>query len=332
MAHEIDQSTGNAAIFTVGEPAWHKLGVTVEQAQNSAEAIKLAGLDWEIEQWPVRAFNPDTGEEAGCPGKVANVRTDTKRTLAVVSPTYQVFQNRDSFDFFDAIVGDKLAMYETAGSLRDGKRIWILARVPREYRAAKDDLVRPYILLVNGHDGHCGLRMFATTVRVVCMNTLNLAINANGTQESLSMGHWGNLESRVADARRKLGLITERFDVFSEEMKALVRVKMSVQRVKSYFDRLLPKKDAENQRQAKTRDLILEHFHTNFGNDRNNVPGIKGTAWAAFNAVTEFADHQRKFIGKTDGQKVDNQLNNIWFGDSHRLKQRAYGLAMALVK
>jgi phage/plasmid-like protein (TIGR03299 family) len=329
MAHEIDLSTGKAAAFYAGEPAWHKLGTVIDKAQNSADAIKLAGLDWTVEQWPVRAFNPDKpAEEAACVDRVANVRTDTKRALAIVSKGYKVFQNSDAFDFMDAIVGEKLAMYETAGSLKGGKRVWMLARIPKEFKAAKGDVVQPYVLLTNGHDGAHGLRMIPTTVRVVCMNTLNLAMRNSFGSDGLSIGHWGNLDERVSESREKLGLISQRFDLFTDELRALVEAKLTDRKLAKYFDGMLPA--AETERQVKTRDAVLVKFQENLHNERNAMPGIRGTVWAAYNAVSEFADHQRKFIGKTAADKADNQLQSIWFGDAHKMKQKAYADAIEL--
>ena len=301
----------------------------IDKAANSADAIKLAGLDWTVEQWPVRAFNPDDQKiEAGCPDRVANVRTDTRAVLGIVSRGYTVFQNRDSFDFMDAIVGEKLAMYETAGSLQNGKRVWMLARLPKEFRAAGDDIIRPYVLLTNGHDGSHGLRMIATTIRVVCQNTLNLAMRNSFGSDGLSIGHWSNLEQRVTEARRKLGIISDRFDLFNDELRQLVAIKLSGKKLDGYFDKLLPK--AETEFGKKTRDAVLVKFHENLQNERNAMRVIKGTAWAAYNAVSEFADHQRRFIGKTQDQKDSNQLNSIWFGASNKMKQEAYSLALSM--
>jgi phage/plasmid-like protein (TIGR03299 family) len=329
MAHEIDTTTGKAAVFVTGKPAWHQLGTVIEKAIDSAAAIKLAHLDWTVEQWPIRAFNPDNPkQEAGAPDRVANVRTDTKRVLAVVSKGYEVFQNAKAFDFMDALVGERLAMYETAGSLQEGKRIWMLARIPKEYRAGKDDLIKPYVLLTNGHDGKHGLRMIATTIRVVCQNTLNLALRNSFGSDGLSLGHWGQLEQRVAEARKKLGFICERFDLFDQELRRLLAIKLSDRKLEKYFNGLLPA--AETDQQKKTREKVLVQFHENFLNQRNTLSGIKGTAWAAYNAVSEFADHQRRFLGKTATQKADNQLRSIWFGEAHQMKQQAYADALAL--
>ena len=206
MAHEIDTTTGRAAVFTVGTPAWHRLGVTVTEAQTSAEAIKLAGLDWTVEQWPLFARQGDA--ERAATDRVANVRTDTNAVLGVVSPGYRPFQNREAFEFFDAVVQDKLAIFETAGSLRGGKHVWMLARLPQTLRAAPDDEVRPYVLLTNAHDGSRALRMIPTTVRVVCQNTLHLALSGAGVAEGLTVYHSESLPRRVAEARDKLRIIT----------------------------------------------------------------------------------------------------------------------------
>src|SRR3990172_7974897 len=121
MAHEIDQTTGRAAVFVTGEAAWHRLGVNVSEAQTSDAAIELAGLDWQVEAKSLAAAIGN-GEWSPVLDRVANVRSDTNAVLGIVGRTYRVFQNREAFDFMDALVGEKLAMFETAGSLKGGKR------------------------------------------------------------------------------------------------------------------------------------------------------------------------------------------------------------------
>jgi phage/plasmid-like protein (TIGR03299 family) len=331
VAHEIDMTTGSAAVFVTGEPAWHRLGTVIEQAASSAEAIGLAGLDWRVEQWPVRAFDPDDpATEAGVPGTVANVRTDTRAVLGVVGRRYRVFQNREAFDFMDALVGDRLAMYETAGSLHGGRRVWMMARIPKEYRAGPDDLIRPYVLLTNTHDGTQALRMIPTTVRVVCQNTLNLALREGGV-EGLSVSHHPRLESRIAEARAKLGIIAARFDRFDEELHAMLAKDLSVNEAAAYF-RGLSGADgpAVSQRQRKGRERVLGQMLANFDNDRNALPGVRHTAWGAYNAVSEWADHQKGYRGGTTAEKLDRRLDSVWFGASHQLKQAAYRGALEL--
>jgi phage/plasmid-like protein (TIGR03299 family) len=330
MAHEIDQTTGRAAVFVTGQPAWHQLGTVIEQATTSAEAIGLAGLDWHVEQWPVKASDPNHHLDVEVPDVVANVRTDTQAVLGVVGRRYRVFQNREGFDFMDALVGDKLAMYETAGSLHGGKRVWMLARIPKEYRAGSDDLIKPYVLLTNTHDGSQALRMFPTTVRVVCQNTLNLALNEAGA-DGLTVSHHPRLESRIQDARAKLGVITARFGMFGDELHALVAKRLVVAEAVAYF-RSLAGMDIPGgtDRQRKSREKIYQQFQTNFDNERNTLAGMKHTAWAAYNAVSEWADHQRTYRGLNPVEKLNRRLDSVWFGTSHQIKQAAYRGALEL--
>jgi phage/plasmid-like protein (TIGR03299 family) len=355
MAANIDTSTGKAAVFVTGEPAWHRLGTVIDKAATSAEAIKLAGLDWTVEQWPLQASHP-VGQKFGgrtvaVPNRVANVRTDTEAVLGVVSTTYNVFQNVDAFDFMDALVGDKLAMYETAGALDNGKRVWMSARVPGEFRVGKNDQIKPYVLLTNVHDGSGAMRMIPTTVRVVCQNTLNLALSGAGRGEGLSIWHLPKLDERVREAREKLGIIAKRFESFDTEVKALADKKLNEKQAMAYFESLLKmpadlsgksefeklvgtdtKAAAKSERQLKADREIIDQWLSNWENEKNNLLGIRHTAWSAYNAVSEYADHQKKVSGKDDDSRDNNQLKSIWFGASNELKQDAYRAALALAK
>lgn len=328
MSHEIDISTGRAAVFVTGEPAWHGLGTVIDTAATSRDAIGLAGLDWTVEQWPIQTTDPGALTAIDAPDHVANVRTDTHAVLGVVGKRYHVFQNREAFDFMDAIVGDKLAMFETAGSLRGGRRIWMLARIPTEYRAGPDDLIKPYVLLINSHDGSTSLRMIPTTVRVVCQNTLNLALNHAAPGEGIAIPHRPSLEERVREARQRLGIVAARFDQFDAELHAMLDTPLVTRQVEAYFRDLLPTPATDRQRQS--RDRMLDQFRANFEDDINILPGVASTAWAAYNAVSQFADHQRNFRGQSAQARAENRLSSVWFGSSHRLKQQAYDAALDL--
>jgi phage/plasmid-like protein (TIGR03299 family) len=323
MAHELDFSRGRAACMVTGEAAWHRLGVVIEKAATSEEAIKLAELDFPVDQCEMFASQKEGGS-VWVPDAVANVRRDTGAVLGVVGRRYRVFQNAEAFDFMDSLVGEKLAMYETAGALKGGRRVWMMARIPKEYRVG-DDVVHPYVLLTNSHDGSQALRMIPTTVRVVCQNTLNLALSrASG---GLRIMHTQSLKARVADARRNLGIIMQRHDRFGEEMKALAAKPLASGEAEQYFRKLFPQETYEQrQRNADTYRKILR----NFDNPRNTLPGIKHTAWAAYNAVSEWADHDRKAKGKTATARDDNRLHSIWFGAAAELKQNAWELALTL--
>ncbi len=362
MAHEIDTSTGAAAVFVTGKPAWHKLGTVVAQAQTSAEAIRLARLDWEVLQQPLYTAKGDGGLQTVVE-RVANVRADTHSVLGVVSPGYRVFQNRDAFDFMDTLVGERLAMFETAGALRGGRRVWMLARVPKELRVTGKDVVHPYVLLANSHDGSMALRMIPTTVRVVCQNTLNLALNRSGAADGLTIRHCESLEGRVHEARTKLGVLVQRLNQFEDEARSLAACRISDHEARDYFEEFFPvhqpaprpatvslesmlaatqdEQDLmaellaghreQEERTQKRNARILEQMLDNFHSPAHAAVGVEGTAWAAYNAVSEYADHQSTVRGRTEAERADHRLHSVWFGTAHELKQRAYAAALELV-
>jgi phage/plasmid-like protein (TIGR03299 family) len=348
--HAIDRSTGRPAVFVTRQPAWHGLGAVVQEAPTSADAIRLAGLDWEVQKWPLQTFGVDRGGQAcvlDVPEQFATVRTDVGAVLGVVSRRYRVFQNAEAFDFSDALVGEGLARYETAGALHGGRRVWLLARLPRELRVrGTEDVVEPYLLLANSHDGTMCLRMVPTTVRVVCQNTLNLALGRAGSA-GVTVQHRESLADRVDEARERLVLVVRRVEQFQEQIDALARTPLRGAAVQRYFRQALelpgledlleaPKESwpclargllaeqSERQRAAQAR--LLERLAENFEAAENRLRGIEGTAWAAYNAVSQYVDHQMR-VGSPEAR-----LNSVWFGAGDRLKQHAFARALQLAQ
>jgi phage/plasmid-like protein (TIGR03299 family) len=353
--HLIDQSTGRAAIFVAGAPPWHGLGTVIAQAVTSQQAIQLAGLDWTVQKRPLRALDPDDPDSAGVPvpGWFATVRTDTQAPLGVVSRQYRVLQNTEAFTFMDQAIQDGAARWETAGSLQGGKRVWMLARFPTTVQVAHGDEVKPYALLCNGHDGGLAVHILPTTVRVLCNNTLNLALNqANG--QALVIRHSQSLKGKIALARRHLGIIGQRVEQFQEEAQALARVSLQETELRGYVERFFPTKPkpdfsdgaallstivggqqdrsevvrdllaghyAETERIAQRNRGILEQIVDNFERDAG-----RGTAWGAYNAVSQYADHQARY------RSPDSRLNAAWFGAGNDLKQEAYQAALNLTR
>jgi phage/plasmid-like protein (TIGR03299 family) len=322
MAHELDFSTGRAACFTAGEAPWHRLGINVTAAQTSADAIRLAALDWTVRKEPV--FYQSAVGPVAVPNQYAVVRSDTGAALGTVGSWYEPFQNQSAFDFMDALVDDRLAMYETAGALKSGRRVWMMARIPAELCAAGNDVIHPYVLLTNSHDGSGSLRMIPTSVRVVCQNTLNLALGRAGSADGVTITHTESLSRRVADARQKLGIVIDRVEQFGEQVKTLARKSLTKDQLAAYFAGLV------EARAEKPQKKLLEAFAENFENPRNALPEIRGSVWAAFNAVSEYADHQMTVFGQESGTRLDNRLNSVWFGAAHAFKQRAFAAAVAL--
>lgn len=177
---------------------WHGLGTKVEEAPNSKEALIYAGLDWKVTQESITTV---TVTEI-C-GFKANLRETDKRVLGIVSDRYQIVQNKEAFAFTDSLLGEGVT-YETAGSLADGKIVWILAKMPQKY-IISGDCIDPYIVFSNTHDGSGAIRIAMTPVRVVCQNTLNLALKS--AKRSWSAKHTGNVMNRLDEARQTLQLV-----------------------------------------------------------------------------------------------------------------------------
>lgn len=184
-------------MFSVRETPWHGLGRIIMDAPASREALELAGLDWQVE-----SRNIYSGTGAMIPGYRANVRSTDDAVLGVVSDRYRIVQNKEAFQFTDDLLGEGVT-YETAGSLQGGKKVWMLARLPRKYLIAGDQ-VEPYLVIFNSHDGSSGVKVAMTPIRVVCQNTLNLALNT--AKRSWTARHTENVLLRVQDARETLQL------------------------------------------------------------------------------------------------------------------------------
>lgn len=373
MSHHIDRTirTQGAAFFA-DKAAWHGLGIVVDGAQTSADAIRLAGLDWSVAKFPLTATLAD-GQTIPVPERFAIVRTDANAALGVVGTSYTPLQNAEAFSFLDSVVGESDCRYESAGSLKEGRQIWLLARLPNDIQLGTNgvDKIATYALLANGHDGSLAVTVLPTTVRVVCANTFTLAL---GRAERESCGirirHSQSIRGKVDDARQALGLVARRVDAFQGELNALARVSLPETRLKEYFDRVFPSKskpkpqpaaaidaaslldsvlaateydrenrrfvadviDEQNDRERERLNRIYESVLENYHNPGNTLPGIAGTAWAAFNAVTEYADHQRSTRGRNDRDRADNRLYSNWFGGSNDIKQVAYVEALAMAK
>lgn len=213
-------------MFSVRKKPWHGLGTIVMEAPTSAEALKLAGLDWQVIQEPIYT---DFNEEID--GYKANVRDSDRKVLGVVSDRYKVVQNLDAFSFTDELLG-KGVRYETAGSLQEGKKVWLLARLPREYIIA-GERISPYLVFSNTHDGSGSVKVAVTPVRVVCNNTLNLALET--ANRSFSMIHTGNIQDKIQEAKDTLFMSEAYMDCLGAEFEQLRRQKMTDAQVEEYL-------------------------------------------------------------------------------------------------
>lgn len=263
----------------VREKPWHGLGTRVEEAPTSKEALELAGLNWEINGMPVF-----TAEGIQIPGYQANTRSSDNKVMGIVSTKYQIVQNKDAFDFTDALVGEGLR-YETAGSLRGGKQIWLLGKL--EERMVAGDKFEPYICFTNTHDGTGAVRACMTPIRVVCNNTLNMALS--GAFRSWSAVHRGVIERKLDDARETLQLADKYLKRLEEEADRLANEKMSEGEVIQVLDQMFPVEDDATQRTKdnaqKAKDEIVVCML------RPDLAQFLGTKWGFVNAVSDYVGH-----------------------------------------
>lgn len=349
MPANLAQTDGNAAMAYYGEVPWHGLGTSVGHAMSSAEAISLGGLDWTVD--PVPIFLADG---TGIPGKKAIKRSDTNVVFNVLSDNFTPVQNAESFAFLDSMVARGSVAYHTVGALGRGQRVWMLAKMPGHIKVKGDDITEKYLLLANGHDGSLAMRCLFTPIRVVCQNTLSAALAAQGRNiigavsrrrksgrplTGCYIRHTGNVADKVESARETLGLADQFFEDVAAKFSSMASVNLVGETADAYFNDVFPDpvpdengevSDHAAANARETRDVLFDLFETGMGNDR---PGIAGTLWAAYNAVTEYVDHAKESrassLSITDQRS--NHLSNIWFGAGASIKSKAFDAAMTFV-
>ncbi len=320
-----------------GELPWHKLGQKLddEEAFDSLKVLAKSGLDWDVLKRPVHVLGESTDANAlaamEVPGHKALVRSTDGSILGMVSDRYAVIQNRDAFKVYDECAKAKLLRYETAISLYGGKRIVITATMPGEIKVHGDKSpIRKYLLLHTGHDGQHGCAMRRTPVRVVCRNTLDMALT--GAADELHLRHTGNPAGELERVGKALAVMAQGFDLFEEKANFLARARYTDVMLDELTSKLFAQQAIDaalatpgGEAQAvvlsalakASIEQVTSLFTTGKGHD-----SIRGTAWAALNAVAEFADHQRPVRG-ADSKQAHNRVASIFFGTAHTLKQNA---------
>lgn len=291
------------------KPAWHGLGTVVKDAMTSEEAIKAAKIDWNVVQVPVmydrerrRSFkdpvmgNVSLSEQTNhqeIKGMVANIRSDTGDVLGVVSTRYKPIQNIRAFEFLDSLVMDGILKYESCGSLWGGEAIWLLARMPKADRIVSDDFVERYILFANWHNGKKTATTLPTQTRVVCWNTLNIALSA-ADWRVLNITHKGNIDEKLDQARLILGLTEVGFQQYADLGRDLASIDINAEKLREYINTVFPMPEEPTTRiENKVRDARHGVFQS-FEHPTNMIPEMRHTAWAALNAVTHYMDHRFK--------------------------------------
>src|SRR4051812_15284022 len=323
MAHNLATTNGKTATAFYGEMPWHQLGTRLDAPATAAEAISAAGLDFGVELAELQTID-------GIPvsQKRAVLRTDSSEVIGVVGTGYVPVQNRECFGFLDAIVSEGNLRYHTAGALGKGERIWLLAKLPTQIQVkGSDDMVDKFLLLSNTHDGSSALRVYFTPIRVVCQNTLTMA-ETRARGQGLAILHRGNLPSKIREAQRVLGLAEQFYDDAATKIDCLAGYYPSTEQLKTFFESLYPDPaNSENRRAKNVREKLFGLFESGVGQD---IPEVRGTAWAAFNSVTEYVDHWRSSRGSDSFDRASRRLESSWFGSGAKLKTRAWNLALEM--
>lgn len=310
-----------------GETPWHQLGNQLPAQQPIEVWAEKAGMDWDICETPVRYMT----EQAGSLGSIMSFsdqkvlyRSDTKAALSVVSQRYQVVQPKAVLEFYRDLTEISGFELETAGVLKEGKKFWALAKTGKETTLKGNDLVKGYILLATSCDGTLATTATPTTVRVVCNNTLSIALN--GASSAIKVPHSTSFDQQAV--KKQLGIAVSQWDSFMYRMKTLSERKVKSHEAMNYFLKVICQSDSHvdpamglmNERALKKVQALYEG--QGHGAD---LASANGTAWGLLNAVTEFVDHERK------AKSQDYRLDSAWFGQGANLKQRALDHALQLV-
>lgn len=267
-------------MFSVREKPWHGLGTIVEDAPSSEEALKLAGLDWKVVQ---KSLFTNSGVVAGYK---ANVRESDHSVLGVVTDRYKVVQNTEAFAFTDNLLGEGVK-YETAGSLQGGKKVWILARLPKEY-IMSGERITPYLVFSNTHDGLGAVKVAITPVRVVCNNTLNLALST--ANRCFSMVHTGDIKGKIDEAKQTLFLADEYMAALGNEFENMRSHKITDLQVEEYIEMLLPIDQKASPVTVKNTKKLREEMRTRYY-EAPDLSQFGNNAYRFINAVSDFATH-----------------------------------------
>lgn len=283
-------------MFYVREKPWHGLGTKVMEAPKSKEALRIAGLDWKVVQEPVFTETKEKIE-----GYRVNVRDTDRKVLGVVTDRYKVIQNEEAFAFTDALLGEGVR-YETAGSLQGGKKVWLLAHLPQEY-IISGERISPYLVFSNTHDGSGAVRVALTPIRVVCNNTLNLALST--AKRSWSMVHTGDIQEKMEEAKNTLFMAEKYMDQLGKEFDNLRRIQLTDQKVKEYIEILLPMEGDMTPLQRKNIFRLREDMQARYF-DAPDLKEVGNNAYRFINAVSDFATHAQPL------RKTANYKENLF--------------------
>jgi phage/plasmid-like protein (TIGR03299 family) len=313
MPHEVETMT------YFGKAPWHGLGTALTEGDlyDWERTCQKAGLAWEVELAPL--VTADTQDKVQ--HKAVRRKSDG-RVLGVVGPRYAVLQNHDAFGWFQPFLDAREAALHTAGSLRHGSRIWVLAKLNRDPLViAQGDEVDKYLLLSHSHDGSLAARVGFTPVRVVCANTLAMA-HGSDASKLLRVKHTRDVHENLANIREVINLANAEFQATAEQYRLLARKSINQADLQRYVQKVLKVED-EREASPRMRNIMEEIAALAEAGRGNDLPSVRGTYWTAYNGFSEWLSYSR-------GRSQENRLNSLWFGDGANLNRQALEVALAM--
>jgi phage/plasmid-like protein (TIGR03299 family) len=316
------------AYNSVNGMPWHGLGVPVDGTKTSEEMLVKSGLNWTVSMRNLKMENSD-GTLTDVPWGAACVRDSDNLTLGLMTKSYKPIQNWQAFAFTDDLLGEGVR-YETAGCLVGGKdgeertrKVWILASMDSATIKVGKDKIEPYLCFTNGFDTYNAVRVMLTPVRVVCQNTLTMAIE--GAPRIWSTKHVGNIEKKMEDAKLTLGLTRQYMEILPEKLEEMIEVNMYVDEFDEFLINLFPDKDGDkaNENVLKMRELVKKCHDT-----KNDIAKFRETKYGVYMAVTDVITHLSP-MRKTDSFQ-ENHFMNLMAG--HPVIQRAQVLLKGVKK
>ena len=303
------------SMFYVREKPWHGLGTMVEDAPSSIDALTLAGLDWSVIQKDVLTQDGDP-----IPGFKVNLRDSDGAVLGIVSDRYRVVQNMDAFRFTDDLLGEGVT-YETAGALQGGRKVWMLARMPQRYFIAGDEIA-PYLVVMNSHDGSSGIKVAMTPIRVVCQNTLNLALGT--ARRTWAAKHAENVLYRVHEARETLELADTYMKELRRGIEELSRIRLSDRKTLELMREFFPVTKELSDVQRKNNIRLLGDLKHRYW-DAPDLAYVENNGYRFVNAVSDFATHAEP-VRRTKNYSENLFLRTV---EGNPMIDKAYKMVLA---
>lgn len=316
MSHEITNRNGKDSMAFFGETPWHGLGQQLNGTETAKEVMIAADLDWNVNVEPLYRKLPDGTFREFSLGRAA-VRSDDNADLGAVGTRWTAYQNEWMFDCFRPMIDQGLMKWHTAGHMKDGQRVWCLCELNLENSVIQPgDEIRKFAILSNGHDGKLAVHFGFTPIRVVCANTEALARECRASR-LIRVRHTSQVKNNVEDLRDIMNLANQEFEATCDVYRDLARRQINTADLEHYVNIVFNVKDMINPstRQKNINNRIYELFEAGRGSEMT-----RGTWWGAYNAITEYTNHER-------GRTVNTRMNSVWFGQNATINSEALKLA-----